>query len=87
VYTGYIKIYQIQETLEQYIKMKQEWTVFSTSIASEPQLPIELRRDALFMIIKNKNNTMVCRYRDTVLIDSKGIIRVARTSLCSLWKV
>lgn len=55
VYTGYIKIYQIQETLEHYIKMKQEWTVFSTSIASELQLPIELRRDALFMIIKNKN--------------------------------
>ena len=64
VYTGYIKIYQVQETLEQYIKMKQEWIVFSTKIASELQLPIELRRDALFIIIKHKNT-----YLDLLKID------------------
>lgn len=55
VYTGYIKVYQIQERLEQFIRIKQDWTVFSTSLASELQLPIELRRDALWLIIKNKN--------------------------------
>ena len=54
IITGYIKIYQIQENLEQNIKIKQEWITFSTEIASELQLPTELRRDALWMIIKNK---------------------------------
>jgi hypothetical protein len=54
LYTGYIKVYQIQERLEQFIKFKQDWTVFSTSLASELQLPIELRHDALYIITKNK---------------------------------
>ena len=49
-----MKIYLIQERLEQYIKLKQEWTIFGTSVASELQLPIELRRDALHLIIKFK---------------------------------
>jgi hypothetical protein len=55
IMTGYIKIYQIQENLELNIKAKQEWISFSADIASELQLPIELRKDALWMIIKNKN--------------------------------
>jgi hypothetical protein len=55
IFTGYLKIYQIQERLEQYIRVKQDWIMFSTSIASELQLPIALRRDALWIIIKNKN--------------------------------
>jgi hypothetical protein len=64
VFTGYLKIYQVQERLEQFIKLKQDWTAFATSIASELQLPIELRRDALFVIIKNKN-----AYLDLLKID------------------
>ena len=55
IMTGYIKVYQIQENLEHNIKIKQEWISFSTELASELQLPTELRRDALWMIIKNKN--------------------------------
>jgi len=55
IFTGYLKIYQIQERLEQYIRAKQDWIMFSTAIASELQLPIALRRDALWIIIKNKN--------------------------------
>lgn len=54
VYTGYIKVYQVQELFEQYIKIKQEWIVFATAVASELQLPIELRRDALHIIMKFK---------------------------------
>ena len=54
IMTGYIKIYQIQENLESNIKAKQEWISFSADIASELQLPVELRKDALWMIIKNK---------------------------------
>jgi len=55
IMTGYIKIYQIQENLELNIKAKQDWISFSADIASELQLPVELRKDALWIIIKNKN--------------------------------
>lgn len=55
VATGYLKVYQVQEHLEQYIKHKQDWVIFSTSVASELQLPIELRRDGMWVIIKNKS--------------------------------
>ncbi len=64
IFTGYLKIYQIQERLEQYIKAKQDWIAFSTGIASELQLPIALRRDALWIIIKNKNT-----YLDLLKVD------------------
>jgi hypothetical protein len=55
ILTGYIKIAQLQEHLETELKLKQDWIVFSTAIASELQLPLELRRDALWIIIKYKN--------------------------------
>lgn len=64
IYTGYIKIYQIQERLEQFIKLRQDWAVFATTIASELQLPIDLRRDALHLIIKYKSI-----YLDLIKID------------------
>lgn len=51
---GFMKIYQIQEKLEEYIKLKQQWIAFSTLIFSEFQLPIHLRQDALFLIWKYK---------------------------------
>jgi len=64
--TGTIKIYQIQERLENFIKIKHEWIVFSTSLATELQLPVELRKDALYVIIKNKN-----KYLDLLKIDNE----------------
>jgi hypothetical protein len=64
IYTGYVKIYQIQERLEQFIKLRQDWAVFATTIASELQLPIDLRRDALHLIIKYKST-----YLDLIKID------------------
>jgi hypothetical protein len=66
IFTGFIKVYQIQEQLEHFIKLKQDWIVFSTSIASELQLPVELRRDALFLIMKNKNI-----YLDLLKVDAE----------------
>jgi len=66
IFTGFIKVYQIQEQLEHFIKLKQDWIVFSTSIASELQLPVELRRDALFLITKNKNI-----YLDLLKVDAE----------------
>ena len=64
IYTGYIKIYQIQERLEQFIKLRQDWAVFATTIGSELQLPIDLRRDALHLIVKYKTT-----YLDLIKID------------------
>ena len=64
IYTGYIKIYQIQERLEQFIKLRQDWAVFATTIGSELQLPIDLRRDALHLIVKYKSS-----YLDLIKID------------------
>lgn len=51
---GYLKIYQIQEKMETTIRLQQEWTVFGSKITSEMQLPENLRKDALFLIIKMK---------------------------------
>jgi len=53
-FTGCLKVYSIQERLEEFLRIKQDWIVFSTAIASELQLPIELRHDALYLIVKYK---------------------------------
>ena len=63
--TGGIKIYQIQEKLEEFIKIKQEWILFGTTLASELQLPKKLRKDALYLIISNKS-----KYLDLIKIDN-----------------
>ena len=51
---GALKIYQIQERLEEAIRLKQQWATFATGISSELQLPIQLRIDGLWIIEKNK---------------------------------
>lgn len=55
LYTGILKTLQIQERLENFIKIKQEWILFSATISSELQLPIHLRTPIL-SIIKNYKN-------------------------------
>ena len=52
IITGYIKVYRIQEQLEEFIRIKQEWIAFSTTIISEIQLPLTMRQSG-FDIIKN----------------------------------
>jgi len=64
VSSGYMKINQVQETLEEFIKIKQQWVFFTTIIFSEFQLPIHLRQDALYLIWKYKN-----QYLDLLKID------------------
>jgi hypothetical protein len=54
--TGYIKIYQIQERLELFIKTKQEWTSFTCILGAELDLPINMRKDALDLITCYKEN-------------------------------
>lgn len=55
IFTGLIKIYQIQERLEEFIQLKQEWIGFSVVITTEVQLPVGERAMALELISKNKN--------------------------------
>lgn len=62
--TGRIKVYQIQERLEQFIKLKQEWTYFITTIAVEFQTPVNLRKDALQLILNNKEKYLDLMKRD-----------------------
>jgi len=64
VFTGLIKIYQVQERLEEYIQLKQEWIAFCVNITSEIQLPISQRRDALRIIKDNKG-----KYLDLLKMD------------------
>jgi hypothetical protein len=48
------KVYRIQEQLEEFIRIKQEWIAFSTTIISEIQLPLEMRQSAYDIIKNNK---------------------------------
>ncbi len=78
---GYIKVYQIQEKLENSLRLKQEWALFGSKISSEMQLPLILRKNAIFLI-----STMKGTYLDLVKSDmgiKKDIIRrmAARSGL------
>ena len=64
--TGCIKVYQVQERLEKFITIKQEWIVFITKIATQFQLNIDLRKDALDLINTNKD-----KYLDLLKIDNE----------------
>ena len=64
VFTGLIKIYQIQERLEEFIQLKQEWIGFSVVITTEIQLPVVERKKALDIITKNKNKYLDLLKRD-----------------------
>jgi hypothetical protein len=74
---GYLKIYQIQEKMEQTIRLQQEWAVFGSKITSEIQLPESLRKDALFLIIRLKE-TYLELIKSQVEVSKKITYRVAR---------
>lgn len=71
--TGRIKIYQYQESLEDYIRIKQEWIQFAVNIAAELQLPIDLRQDALYIIENYKG-----KYLDLLKAESEISEKVKR---------
>lgn len=64
IFTGLIKIYQIQERLEEFIQLKQEWIGFSVVITAEVQLPINHRKKAIDLITKHKNKYLDLLKRD-----------------------
>ena len=53
--SGLIKIYQIQEKLEEFIKLKQEWSTFSASLSAELLLPISIRQPSTELIDRYKS--------------------------------
>jgi hypothetical protein len=73
IITGYIKVYRIQEQLEEFIRIKQEWIAFSTTIISEIQLPLDMRQSA-FDIIKN-NKTKYLELLKTDIDIPENIIK------------
>jgi len=52
--TGAVKSFKLQETLEEYIHLKQNWVSFSAKISNEIYLPKRLRRNAEELIKENK---------------------------------
>jgi hypothetical protein len=80
ILTGLIKIYQIQERLEEYIQLKQEWIVFCVNITSEIQLPVSQRRDALKIIKENKS-----KYLDLLKMDVDIETRIKEKALENLY--
>ena len=64
IFTGAIKVFQIQERLEEFIKAKQEWLNFITVIGTEFQLPLNLRQNAIDLIIKYKDKYLDLMKRD-----------------------
>jgi hypothetical protein len=52
--TGAVKTFKLQETLEEYIHLKQNWVSFSAKISNEIYLPKRLRRSAEVLIRENK---------------------------------
>lgn len=70
IFTGLIKIYQVQERLEEFIQLKQEWIGFSLPITTEIQLPVIERKPALDLITKHKNKYLDLLKRDADIPNS-----------------
>jgi hypothetical protein len=64
IFTGIIKIYQVQERLEDFIQCKQEWISFSVVVTTEVQLPVKQRKNAQRLIYDNKSKYLDLLKRD-----------------------
>ena len=62
--TGIVKSFKLQETLEEYINLKQNWVSFSAKINNEMYLPKKMRGNAETLIKDNK-----ARFLDLLKID------------------
>ena len=62
--TGIVKSFKLQETLEEYISLKQSWVSFSAKINNEIYLPKKMRGNAETLIKDNK-----ARFLDLLKID------------------
>jgi hypothetical protein len=62
--TGIIKTFKLQEALEEYINLKQNWVAFSAKISNEIYLPKKMRSNAETIIKDNK-----ARFLDLLKVD------------------
>ena len=69
VSSGFMKIYQIQEQLEEYIKVRQEWVDFSINIITEIQVPPKLRKRVEDLIIRYKEKYTTLLKKDVYVSD------------------
>jgi len=53
-----VKIFQIQERMEQCMKMRYEWSNFVTNLATELQMPKEFRQEARKLLEDNRTKYM-----------------------------
>ncbi len=74
--SGFLKIYEVQERLEGSIRLQNSWTQFGSRLSSEMQLPVALRKDALYMIIKLKE-TYHELIKDQIQVNKKILQKVA----------
>ena len=74
--SGFLKIYEVQERLEGSIRLQNAWTQFGSRLSSEMQLPVALRKDALYMIIKLKE-TYHELIKDQIQVNKKILQKVA----------
>ena len=73
---GFLKVYQIQDKLEKSLQLQQEWTTFGSKITSEMQLPVPLRKDALYMLVRMKE-TYANLVKQQVNVSKRIVKRVA----------
>jgi hypothetical protein len=62
--TGIVKTFKLQENLEKYINLKQNWVSFSAKISNEIYLPKKMRSNAETLIKDNK-----ARFLDLLKVD------------------
>lgn len=58
VNTSRIKIFQIQERMEQCMKLRYEWCTFVTGLSNELQVPVHMRNDANLVVEGNRAEFM-----------------------------
>jgi hypothetical protein len=73
---GYLKVYEIQEKLEKQIRLQQQWIQFGSTITSELQLPVDLRKDALYLIM-TLNDTYTALFKNHIVANRRIMKHVA----------
>jgi hypothetical protein len=53
-----IKIFQIQERMEQCMKLRYDWSAFVTALSTELQMPVDMRQDAEKLLEANRAQYM-----------------------------
>lgn len=72
--TGIVKTFKLQETLEEYIHLKQSWVSFSAKINNEIYLPKKMRGNAETIIKDNKGRFLDLLKADTPIPKELSIL-------------